>query len=50
MGAPGSLSMNELLLYAHGAAVIQVLRAGVELSIFDLLYKHRALSFEEVDG
>jgi len=50
MGAPASLSMNELLLYVHGAALIQVLRSGVELSIFDLLHKHRALSFEEVDG
>lgn len=43
-------TMNELLMYVHGAAVIQILRAGVELNIFSLLHEHRELTLDEIDG
>jgi len=44
------LLMNELLLYVHGAAAIQLLRSGVELNVFTLLYDHRQLSIEELNA
>lgn len=47
---PGPLSMNELLLYVHGAAVIQLLRSGVELNVFTLLYEHGHLTLEELNA
>ncbi len=47
---PVPLSMNELLLYVHGAAAIQLLRSGVELNAFPLLYEHRQLTLEELNA
>ena len=47
---PASLSMNELLLNVHGAAVIQLLRSGVELNAFEVLYEHRHLTLHELNA
>jgi len=44
------LSMNELLLYVHGAAVIQLLRSGVELNAFTLLHEYRHLTLQELNA
>ena len=47
---PAPLSMNDLLLCVHGAAAIQLLRSGVELNVFPLLYEHRHLTLEELNA
>jgi SAM-dependent methyltransferase len=47
---PGPLSMNELLLYVHGAAVIQLLRSGVELNVFTILHEFRHLTLGELNA
>ena len=44
------LTMEELLKYVHGAAVIQLLRSGVELNIFNLLHDYTRLSQDEING
>lgn len=50
MNPENQLSMNDLLLYVHGSAVIQLLRSGVELDVFGLLYKHNELTIDEING
>lgn len=44
------LSMNDLLLYVHGAAAIQLLRSGVELNAFPLLHEHHHLTLQELNA
>lgn len=44
------LSMNEMLMYVHGAAVIQLLRSSVELNVYPLLYEHRYLTLQELNA
>lgn len=47
---PAPLLMNQLLLYVHGAAAIQLLRSGVELNAFPILYEHRRLTLQELNA
>lgn len=39
---------NELILYLHGASAFQLLHAGVELKVFDLLHKKKSLNLDQI--
>ena len=41
-------TQSDVILYAHGAAAFQLLRAGVELGLFELLDKKPLASQKEI--
>lgn len=42
------ITRDTLILYAHGASAFQLLRAGVDLNIFDLLHSTPSLTSDEL--
>ncbi|MBU0457016.1 MAG: methyltransferase [Nanoarchaeota archaeon] len=42
------IDRNNLILYLHGASAFQLLHAGVEFKIFDLLHEQKLLSLDQL--